>query len=105
MNAVPPRPDPDQRSTPVSGHARHSALRPHADDTTTSCRDGHANSEGLAPIDPADVMPVVFIAWNAPGEDRPSDDHVCDGLCVDDDPPEDDAELTLDDGRSDGGLG
>ena len=64
------------------------------------------NDGVLPPIDPAEVMPVVFIPWDAPGEDRPSDGHVCDELCVDYVPPEEHTFLTtVDYGGADDGLG
>ena len=103
---MPPRADPNRRATPVTGRTHHRVLPPErADDTATSRGGWAANSEELAPIDPAEVMPVVFIPWDAPGEDRPSDGHVCDDLCVVDDPPEEHGLLTVDDGTADDGLG
>jgi hypothetical protein len=102
---VPPHLDPDRRATPVTSGSHHRGLSCElADDTATFSSDCVANPEELAPIHPADVMPVVFIPWDAPGEDRPSDGHVCDDLCADDDPFEDHVVLTVDNG-SDDGLG
>jgi len=49
-------------------------------------------TDDIEEIDPADVLPVVFISWDAPvairARARGTDpDHVCDELC---DPPGDD---------------
>ena len=75
----------------------------HAHDTATWSADDTVN---VTPIDPAEVMPVVFIPWDTPGEDRPSDGHVCDEFCVDDDPPgEHIIVTTVDHGGADDGLG
>jgi hypothetical protein len=106
VSAVTPRPAPDQRGTPVNSRTHHREHAPErADDAATSSGNCVIDSEELAPIDPADVMPVVFIPWDAPGEYRPSDCHVCDDLCGDDDPPEEHVVLSVDDSRADDGLG